>query len=118
MCKVLVVDDHASIRILLRTVLESSGHNVIEAANGRQAIEACTDRPIDVLVCDLHLPDMMAPDVIPIVLRSNPNLRVLVMSGESEVTVRSCGISDRYWIMTKPFELSEVVRIVEGFLPR
>ena len=96
--------------------MESSGHNVIEAADGRQAIEACTCCAIDVLVCDLHLPDMIAPDIIPIVLGSNPNLKVLVISGESERAVRSFGISERWWVMNKPFKLSEFVRIVEGSL--
>jgi CheY-like chemotaxis protein len=114
MGRVLLVDDEPSLRLLLRTALESSGHGVIEAADGHQAIEACAGRPIDVLVCDLFLPDMMAQDVILIALMSNPNLKVLVMSGETEPTIRSYGISDRCSVITKPFELSEFVRIVEG----
>ena len=114
MCRVLVVDDERSLRLLLRNALESSGHGVIEAADGHHAIEVCACRPIDVLVCDLFLPDMMAQDVIPIALMSNPNLKVLVMSGESEPAIRSYGISDRCWVVTKPFKLSEFVRIVEG----
>ena len=114
MCRVLVVDDERSLRLLLRTALESSGHDVIEAADGHQAIEACAGCPIDVLVCDLFLPDMMAQDVIPIALLSNPNLKVLVMSGELEPAIRAYGISDRCWVISKPFALSEFARIVEG----
>jgi CheY-like chemotaxis protein len=86
---------------------------VIEAADGIQAIKACAGCPIDVLVCDFLLPDMTASDVVAIALKSNPKLKVLVMSGEPECSIRCAGMSDRYQVITKPFQLSDLVRMID-----
>lgn len=53
---VLVVDDEASLRSTLAAILESAGHHVIEAEDGRAALQLLQEHEIDVLVLDLHMP--------------------------------------------------------------
>lgn len=53
---VLVVDDEASVRSTLAAILESAGHHVIEAEDGRAALQLLQENAIDVLVLDLHMP--------------------------------------------------------------
>lgn len=53
---VLVVDDHPTNRKLLRVILESEGHSVIEARNGAEALKTLEREPIDVVISDLLMP--------------------------------------------------------------
>ena len=60
---VLIVDDNEKNRRLVRDVLRNSGFRTIEAADGRAAIALADDRQPDVVLLDLHLPDMEGRDV-------------------------------------------------------
>ena len=53
---ILITDDESSIRLMLRTALESDGYSVSEAANGREALEAIKARTPDLMVLDLNMP--------------------------------------------------------------
>jgi two-component system chemotaxis response regulator CheY len=57
-CTVLLIDDSEIIRALMRGVLEHEQFEVVEAADGEQAIELLDGRDIDVIVCDLQMPRM------------------------------------------------------------
>lgn len=54
--KVLVADDKATSRELVRTVLEQSGHVVYEAANGMEAVRRAREVAPDLILLDLHMP--------------------------------------------------------------
>jgi CheY-like chemotaxis protein len=56
MKQVLVVDDKASSRELIRTVLENSGYSVIEAANGQEALSVARQTSPDLILLDLQMP--------------------------------------------------------------
>jgi CheY-like chemotaxis protein len=58
MAQILVVDDHPDSRDALCRFLTSMGHNVICAASGRDALTAVIDRPPDLIISDLMMPDM------------------------------------------------------------
>lgn len=55
---ILVADDTEDIRLVLRLVLERKGHRVVEAADGRQAVEIATRERPDVILMDLNMPVM------------------------------------------------------------
>jgi DNA-binding response OmpR family regulator len=55
---ILVTDDESNIRMLVRTALECDGYNVIEAANGRQAMEVLKTTSPQLMVLDLNMPDL------------------------------------------------------------
>src|SRR3974390_2734509 len=54
----LVIDDELQIRRLLRVCLEANGYRVSEAATGKEGIAEAAQRPPDVIILDLGLPDM------------------------------------------------------------
>ena len=58
MSVVLVADDQPDIRLLARLVLQQAGHEVIEAASGRDTLDAVERQHVDVLVLDLEMPDV------------------------------------------------------------
>ena len=55
MTQILIVDDEAEIRTLIRNTLERAGLQIIEAESGRQAIERMQEHPIDLMILDLMM---------------------------------------------------------------
>jgi CheY-like chemotaxis protein len=61
--KVLVIDDSITLLRVLQEGLEEFGHTIIGAQSGHEALEILEDTPVDVIVCDLGMPDMNGWDV-------------------------------------------------------
>jgi two-component system, cell cycle response regulator DivK len=55
---ILVADDTEDIRLMIRVMLENKGHSVVEAADGREAVELATCKHPDVILMDLSMPVM------------------------------------------------------------
>jgi two-component system, OmpR family, KDP operon response regulator KdpE len=106
---ILVIDDDRQIRRMLRTAFELEGFTVREAADATEGIEAATDKPPDLVILDLRLPDMDGGNVLQ-QLRSWTRLPVIVLSvrsGEDEkVRLLELGADD---YVVKPFGLAELV---------
>ena len=81
---ILVADDDASIRRFLRTVLTTAGYEVVEAANGREAAAVIQQRPVDLLITDLVMPEQEGIETILLLRRSNANLKIVAISGAFE----------------------------------
>ena len=64
MKNVLVADDKATGRELIRTVLEQSGHSVFEASDGAEALLIARERMPDLIILDLHMPEMDGFEVL------------------------------------------------------
>ena len=107
--KVLIVDDEAAIRRLLRNTLERAGYEVIEAGNARDALAtAAAQRPSAILL-DLGLPDRDGLGLIPL-LRREHDTTVLVVSArdatDEKVAALDLGADD---FVTKPFDTDELL---------
>ena len=93
--KILVVDDERTIREIARELLTSTGYEVLEASDGREAlVMARKEQPV-LIVLDLVMPGMSGIDVVR-EIRDDPRLKetpILIMSGinpEEEVTSTLC----------------------------
>ena len=86
---VLLVDDEASIRRLVRTLLEAIGYVVLDAGNGLEGLAVCRTHPgpIDVLVSDVVMPVLGGCELAAGAVELRPDLRVLLMSGHCEEAV-------------------------------
>ena len=107
--KILVVDDEAAIRRLLRNTLLRAGYAVVEAENGREALrQASVEQPSAVLL-DLGLPDRDGLGIIPL-LRKQGDAVILVVSArdavDEKVTALDLGADD---YVTKPFDTDELL---------
>jgi class 3 adenylate cyclase len=83
----LVVDDNRVNRLLLGRTLEQFGHRVVFAENGRQALEVLRERPPDLVLLDIEMPEMNGYQTLE-ALRADPKLRdipVVMMSSVDEV---------------------------------
>lgn len=118
---ILVADDNALSRELIRELLESSGHMILEAQDGREALELIRSREPDLVFLDLQMPLQDGFSVIR-ELRSEPRFRKLpviaitasAMMGDRERAI-SAGF-DSY--ITKPVDLSAVEAKVKTLASR
>jgi PAS domain S-box-containing protein len=80
---VLVAEDDDAVRRLIVRILEEHGYQVLEASNGRQALEIAKTRsgPIHLLLTDIVMPDMNAQELAARIIAAYPDIKVLFMSG-------------------------------------
>jgi DNA-binding response OmpR family regulator len=108
---ILIVDDHVENLNLLERILTDSGHRVVAAQTGEEALEVCKSSPPDMILLDINLPDMDGYAVCESV-KSDPELEeipVIFISGLSDtkekVKAFKCGGVD---YLTKPFHMEEL----------
>ncbi|MEX2294638.1 MAG: EAL domain-containing protein [Acidimicrobiales bacterium] len=107
--RVLVVDDEAEIRRVVRRSLERNGFEVIDAADPGAALRAARQETVDVAVLDLHLPLMSGLELMAALRKADPGLPVIMLSGSGGESDRVRGLvsgADDY--VTKPFSGREL----------
>ena len=118
MRRVLVVDDEAHIRTVLRGYLEADGFDVAEAADGEDALVALRDKPSDLVLLDVMLPGIDGLEVLRR-LRSFSDAYVILVTARAEEVDKLVGLgvgADDY--VTKPFSPREVTARVKAVLRR
>lgn len=80
---VVIVDDVATLRTLVRLVLERSGrfHVVAEGANGHEAVELAARHRPDLVLLDISMPERDGLEALPDVLAAAPDAKVVILSG-------------------------------------
>ncbi len=107
--KVLVIDDEPPIRKLLKMGLTTQGYQVLEAPNGKTALELLAQKP-DLVILDLGLPDMQGHDLLRTIRARNESVPIMVLSsrGDEAGKVQALDLgADDY--VTKPFGMEELL---------
>jgi PAS domain S-box-containing protein len=79
---ILVADDEPAVRGLLRSILTGAGYLVLEARNGKEAVQKIESGEIDLLITDLVMPEQEGLETILLLRRVRPNLKIIAMSGQ------------------------------------
>lgn len=106
---ILVVDDNKEIRDIVRLYLINSGFQVIEASNGREAMEILYKNPVDLLILDIMMPEMDGIEVLDAVGQDR-DFPIIFLSAKSSVKEKIEGLylgADDY--LAKPFDPAELV---------
>ncbi len=114
MATILVIDDQAPIRALLRVALEAAGHEVLEASNGRLGLKLYRERPVDLVITDIVMPEMDGLEMILELTRNFLNVKVIAMSGclESEGQLRVAKLLGARQTFQKPLDMEELLSAV------
>jgi DNA-binding NtrC family response regulator len=105
--RVLLVDDQPELRRVLRRNLSKLGYEVVEASNGRAAIELARQEHFDVVISDVRMPDLGGLDLLRELHGLDPDLPVVLMSGglddDAELAAKEYG-AFAYLMKPVPFE--------------
>jgi CheY-like chemotaxis protein len=85
MARILLVDDDEAFREVLRVMIESLGHAVVVAVNGREAMAKLDQGAIDLVITDLLMPEKDGFETIRYLRRRAPTVRMIAMSGGGRV---------------------------------
>ena len=115
--RVVIVDDEAVIREFVRTILEKSGCEVVEAADGQSLKEMLTDPQPDVVLLDLKLPDTDGLTLLPQLKKTWPEAEVIVLTGHGSIEAAvEATKRGAYYFQSKPFDGSTLKLQVERAL--
>jgi DNA-binding NtrC family response regulator len=120
MSDILLVDDDDQLRTMMRLVLQRAGHTVREASDGHEAMSLFRDRPGDLIVTDLVMPEKEGLAVILEMRRINSQVKIVAMSGGGRVNpdnylevAKKFGAGD---VLRKPFSNQELLDTVQRLL--
>jgi PAS domain S-box-containing protein len=117
---VLLVEDDASVRLILTEVLTELGYQYIEAKDATSALPHLeSSRRIDLLVSDVGLPNMNGRQLAEIARQFRPGLKVLFITGYAEqATVRSGFLAPGMEMISKPFTLDAVAAKIRELIEK
>ena len=116
---VLVCDDDDGVRKLLVDILQFRAYKILEARNGRHALEVASSygAPIHLLITDVVMPQLGGVELAQRMREQNPNLSVLYLSGYPEQPeVLSLALGGRTQFLAKPFLPSDLTSAVASML--
>jgi two-component system, chemotaxis family, chemotaxis protein CheY len=113
---ILIVDDDAFVRTLLREMLTEQGHALCEAENGHEALHLQGPAP-RVILLDLLMPEMSGMEALALIRDRWPTTPVLVISSmDSDTLVKEAMDAGASGYITKPFHPMEIASAVERAL--
>jgi two-component system cell cycle sensor histidine kinase/response regulator CckA len=115
---VLLVEDEASLRGLLRETLEGSGYFTLVARDGAEALQIVEDyaNPIQLILTDVIMPGMTGPKIVELVAQNRPEVKVLYISGYSDAVTRHGLTGPGRAFLSKPFSPEVLLRRVRELL--
>ncbi|HHN63863.1 MAG TPA: response regulator [Nitrospirae bacterium] len=116
---VLIVDDSTSMRQMVSFTLKDAGYEIVEAVNGRDALNKVNGRKIEMVITDLNMPEMDGIELIR-QLRCSAGLRftpIVMLTTESQESKKEEGkrAGASGWIV-KPFTPEQLVSVVKKFV--
>lgn len=116
--KILVVDDEADIRKIVRLLLQKKGYSVIEASNGALAVEAVENGDVDFIIMDIMMPKMSGIEATA-KIREISKVPILFLTAKSLVSDKeSAYVSGGDDYLVKPFSSAELLLKTESLLRR
>ena len=116
MARILVIDDEKPIGYLLRRVLESDGHDVEEAEDGQQGLEAYHAHPPDLTIVDIMMPVMDGHRFIEKLLPDYPDAKIVATAAVGQWVLEKAESLGAVGSFLKPFDVDEVRQLVKSVL--
>jgi two-component system chemotaxis response regulator CheY len=117
MARILVADDAAFVRGRVRKVLTDAGHGVIEAENGRVAVELYRREQPDAVLMDVTMPEMDGIEALEEIRQHDPRARIAMVTGvgQGETVRKALRLGARDFVI-KPFRSERILDAVEKLL--
>ena len=116
MANVVVIEDEEMVRTIIRRVLARDNHTVREVATGGAAIAICREDGIDLLICDIGLPEINGYEVAMQCRGTCPDCGVILMSGYLPDELERRRIPGDVEYLQKPFAPQQLIEAVNAAL--
>lgn len=115
--RILIVDDDAGVRQVLKNMLVAAGYTVTLANNGREAMERLQREGFDLIITDLVMPEQEGIETIKLLRRDYPEVKIIAISGAfGGDYLRIAGFLGAHRTLAKPVRMETVIRTVEEAL--
>lgn len=117
MTKILVIDDEAPIRNVLKIHLQNASYEVTDTATGKDGIELALAGDFDLILCDLKLTDMSGLDIIRTLRKSKKDMPILAISGFiNDEVIGEVNSIENVKYLSKPFLKEELLTAIKDIL--
>ena len=116
MARILIIDDDRAIRTVLKRLLASAGHEVVEAFDGADGMQVLHQKPADLVITDIQMPRKSGTEVIADVRREFPDTGVMAMTASGGEGVSLLATMDVERVFVKPFRTKEVLEAVQDVI--
>ncbi len=119
--RVLLVEDEDAVRSFAVEALKRQGYEVLQASTGQEALEVMegSDKPVDLVVSDVIMPEMDGPTMYKTMRQSNPDMKIVFMSGYPDDAFKNSLDPDAtFAFLQKPFSLAQLAAKVKEELAR
>jgi two-component system chemotaxis response regulator CheY len=117
---IMVVDDSASVRQVARIALSNAGFDVVEAADGKDALAKLTGKRVNLFVCDVNMPNMNGLEFSGAVKKLNDYrftpIVICTTEGKRELIDQGKAVGVKAWLV-KPFKPEQLVDTVNKLMP-
>jgi len=118
--RIMVVDDSATLRGAVCGALNDAGYEVVEATDGKDALEKLDGRPLDLMICDVLMPGMDGIALVKEVKRLADYrfVPIIMLTTESSEESKEAGqiAGAKAWVV-KPFRPAQILRAVSKLMP-
>lgn len=115
---ILIVDDEKAIRFSLREILEFENYEVVEAADGKQALEVLKQRMFDVIFCDIKMPKMDGIEFLHKAQELTTSPIVMISGHGTIATVVDCLKNGAVDYIEKPLDLNKILTTVKEVIQK
>jgi len=121
MARILVIDDEPVVREVISRALIAQHHQIIQAADGREALNLLRTESVDLVLTDLVMPEQDGVETIMALRHNHPALPVIAMSGDVNRAGLYLDIARHLGVkrtLAKPFDVGTLIRAVDEILER
>lgn len=120
MAQILIIDDDRHLRYAVRTALEEAGHDVREAGDGKEGLQACAEQSVNLVLCDLFMPGKEGLETIIELRQRFPGVPIIAVSGGHATSGMDClpmaAKLGAEKIVYKPFDMNRLLALIQGAL--
>ena len=120
MAKILLVDDAAFMRMMIKDTLSKNGYEDLhEAADGAQAVEKFEEISPDLVIMDITMPNMDGLEALKTIVGKHPDAKIVMCSamGQEAMVIEAIKLGAKDFIV-KPFKPDRILKTVSAILPQ
>jgi CheY-like chemotaxis protein len=120
MTRILIIDDEAPVRSVLRQILEKEGYEVIEAEDGEIGMKRYREHPADLVITDILMPEKEGIETILALRKVSPDIKIIAISGGGRTrkldVLPLAKMFGAVRTLAKPFTRDDLLAAVKGVL--